>query len=223
MANNGHTRDTNARRKTRLVTIAAPVSVLATLAVVGIGVLGADPHLAPDAVSANQTSISDAVPPRTAQQPSRSKPRAVELERNQLRVSAQYSRSADRLATTRAVKRASSKMWTTETLNLWDSPTDEATKVGAIDAGKQVLVTGGDRRGRCLTLGDRRIPGRRETDRAHHCDKAVGRVQPVNVGEHRFLHQWHLRAQWGQPQRGESAPGGLCPLPRDHHLRHLSR
>ena len=150
MANHGHKRDTNARRKTRLVIIAAPVSVLATLAVVGVGVLGADPGV-PDIVSANQPTIANAnaeAAPREPEQPSRSGPRAVELQRDQLRVSAQYSRSADRLATKKAVNGASTKLWTTEGLNLWDSPTDAATKTGAIEADKLVMGTGRKENGR---------------------------------------------------------------------------
>ena len=146
VANPGHKRETNARRKNRLVTIAAPVSVLATLAAVGVGVLATDPH-AGDVVSASQTSIAQA-PARTSKQPSRSGPRAVELARNQLRASAQYSRSADRMATKQAVERASTKLWTTEQLNLWDSPTDEATKSGTIEAGKKILTTGRKQNGR---------------------------------------------------------------------------
>ncbi|KQY61798.1 MULTISPECIES: hypothetical protein [unclassified Nocardioides] len=153
MANHGHKRDTNARSKPRLVTIAASVSTLATLAVVGVGVLGSDPEIK-EVVSANQASIGGAAPERK-QEVSRSSGRAS-LDLDQLSASATYSRSANRLATQRAVKSADSKLWTTEELNLWDAPTDGATQVGSIDAGKQVLVTGREQNGRTeIVVGGR--------------------------------------------------------------------
>jgi len=41
-----------------------------------------------------------------------------------------------------AIKAADTQKWTTAPLNLWDQPGDEATKLGEIDEGEQVLVTG---------------------------------------------------------------------------------
>ena len=66
-------------------------------------------------------------------------------------------------------RRDKHKLWTTAPLNLWTSPDADATKVGEVEAGKQVLVTGrkvgGPRRDRArgpVALGHRRLPQRRE-------------------------------------------------------------
>ncbi|WP_157550924.1 SH3 domain-containing protein [Nocardioides jensenii] len=152
MANHGHKRDTNARRKPRLVIIAGSISTLATLAVVGVGVLGSDPEVQ-KVVSANQASIGNSTADRKTES-SRSSARGADLDLDTLRSSATYSRNADRLATKRAVTKAHDNLWTTEELNLWDSATDQAAQVGTIEAGKKVLVTGREQNGRSeIVLG----------------------------------------------------------------------
>jgi len=51
-------------------------------------------------------------------------------------------------ATAEAVKAADTKMWATEDLNLWDGPGEKAKKVGLLEEGDKVLVTGREREGR---------------------------------------------------------------------------
>jgi hypothetical protein len=52
-------------------------------------------------------------------------------------------------ATAKAVRQADTKLWTTAPLNLWTTPQeDTARKLGEVDAGKKVLVTGREAAGR---------------------------------------------------------------------------
>jgi hypothetical protein len=47
-----------------------------------------------------------------------------------------------------AVKKADTRLWTTDELNVWDEPGSKAAKLGELDAGKKVLVTGREMWGR---------------------------------------------------------------------------
>lgn len=152
MANQSHKRETNARRKPKLLHVAAPVSVLATLAVVGVGVLGSDPAVK-DVVSANQASIADHT--KRDKTVSRSgADRGKPLKAKNLATSAGYAADAELKATRAAIKNASVKLWTTEELNLWDGPTDQATQHGTIDTEKKVLTTGREQNGRAEIVVD---------------------------------------------------------------------
>ncbi|QIX27327.1 hypothetical protein ncot_12485 [Nocardioides sp. JQ2195] len=152
MANRSHKRDTNARRKPRLLLIAGPLSVAATLAVVGVGVLGSDPDVQ-EVVSANQASIGDHA--RRDKPVSRSgADRGAPLEVKKLATSARFAGDAQLKATRNAVANASVDLWTTEELNLWDGPTDEATQLGTIESGKKVLTTGRELNARAEVVVD---------------------------------------------------------------------
>lgn len=135
MAEHRHKRETNARRKPRAAVVAAPLAVLATLSAVSLGVLASDPAarelLAADAAA----DLGAATPPRQ-QVVSRGGGRETiePLTREEMVTSP--------AATRQAVRSAETKRWTSESLNLWAEPGDDAAKVGELDAGEKVLVTG---------------------------------------------------------------------------------
>ncbi|MDN4175586.1 mucin-2 protein [Nocardioides sp. SOB77] len=138
MADHRHKRDADARRKPRAAFVAAPIALLATAGAVTLGVVGAPSTT--ELVTANAREAT--VPSPSAD---------LAFERQPI-----VSRSADRIerkptkaelmtsaeATRRAVRAADEKQWTTEALNLWDAPGEEATKVGVLDELTKVLVTG---------------------------------------------------------------------------------
>jgi hypothetical protein len=124
VAHPSHKRDTNARRS-KATLVAGPLAVIATVSAVGLGVLAATP--AKDLVFASNAPVAAG-----------SDFTGV-VERN-----APISRSVSRadLARKRAVKQADTRLWTTAPLNVWSEPGDRAAKLGVIEAGKRVLVTG---------------------------------------------------------------------------------
>lgn len=148
MADPRHKRDTNARPTPSLVKIAGPLAVLATLGSVAVGVVVSSPETR-NAVTANQANFSGLVDSDRDPEVSRSAPRSrAKLDPDLLTRPASYSRSADRQAMRKAIKGAEGHLWTTAELNLWDSASDQAKKVGLIDEGKKVLVTGRQENGR---------------------------------------------------------------------------
>ncbi|MDN5893372.1 MAG: hypothetical protein L0H93_05050 [Nocardioides sp.] len=141
MANHGHKRDTNARRKPPVAYIAAPIAAVATIASVGIGVLASNPDIG-EVVSAdhsNSASLSNAIRQERTPEVSRSDARAND---KLITASAKFSRKSDVAATSAAVKAADTKLWTTAELNIWDSSFDDAENLGTIEESEQVLVTG---------------------------------------------------------------------------------
>lgn len=143
MADHRHKRDTNARSfkftMPRATLVAGPIALVATLSTVGAGVLVASPETRDLLVSSSSGSATGSVSA------------AVDLtERTQI-VSRSGSRidrlsEVDRMmtaeATRRAIRQADTKLWTTAPLNLWTSPDGTARKVGVVQDGKPVLVTG---------------------------------------------------------------------------------
>jgi hypothetical protein len=125
VAHPSHKRDTNARRS-KATLVAGPLAVLATVSTVGLGVLAATP--AKELVFASNAHAPSAAAGFH---------RVVERD-------APISRSVSRadLAQKRAIKQADTKLWTTAPLNVWSESGDRAAKLGVIDAGKRVLVTG---------------------------------------------------------------------------------
>ena len=126
----------------RAVKIAAPFAVVATLAPVGLGVVAGGGVPAAADLDVSFAAADAAAPTETrAPQVSRSVPRVTwtkaELERQ---------------ATARAVKNAHVRLWTTDDLTLWSLPGDRAKKLGTVEAGTQVLVTGRERYGRVEIL-----------------------------------------------------------------------
>lgn len=171
MANQSHKRDTNARlfsRAPRATVIAGPLAVLATASAVSLGVLTTDTGASAPA------SLADALP-EAASGPvaGDSTPAALDLAGElDRRV---FSRGGGRVADVvpdatkqkskkkdlskvekmlrpkkvrKAVRKADTKLFTTEALNLWTEPGKKARKTGEVDAGEKVLVTGRESSGR---------------------------------------------------------------------------
>ena len=144
MASHSHKRETEARRKPRAVTVAAPLAVLATASAVTIGVLASNPEpgnllATKDAASISQVGSRDSDPVSRSQsrvQASQAELRAKFAHQRKVR------RQADLKATRTAVRNADTKRWTTTELNLWSASDEDAKQVGLIEAAKKVLVTG---------------------------------------------------------------------------------
>ena len=151
MADHRHKRDTNARlfrlRLPKAPLVAGPLALVATLSTVGVGVLAANPETRDLLVTSSATTNG-----------SQSLSAAVDLsERTPV-----VSRSGSRIeplseiekmltakATATAIRQADTKLWTTAPLNLWTTPQETtARKLGEVDAGKKVLVTGREAAGR---------------------------------------------------------------------------
>jgi uncharacterized protein YraI len=151
VAHHRHKRDTNARRlnpfRAKAVTIAAPLALLATASAVTVGVLNATPQEADIfATSLSNATIADlgeggeqgerGEQDRDSEPVSRSAPARIKREPSEVE-----QIMADRKVAA-AIKQADTKRWTTAALNLWSQPGDDAKKLGEIDEGKPVLVTG---------------------------------------------------------------------------------
>lgn len=130
MAHPSHKRDTDARPLKKASLVAGPLAIIATVSIVGLGVLAATP--AKDLVFASNSHA-----------PAADLHRVVERD-------VPISRSVSRadLAEKRAVKQADTKLWTTAPLNIWTEAGDRAIKLGVIEAGKRILVTGRHQDGR---------------------------------------------------------------------------
>lgn len=140
VADNSHKRETNARRKPRAITVAAPLALMATVSAVSLGVLASDPVV--DSVVA-RTATSDIVLDRVDAPVTRSTSRVSALD-TELKVPNALSKSAIRAP----IKTADTHLWTTDDLNVWDEPGTKAVKLSELDAGKKVLVTGREMWGR---------------------------------------------------------------------------
>nr|WP_157339928.1 mucin-2 protein [Nocardioides sp. MAH-18] len=120
----------------RAATVAAPLALVATAAVVAIGVAASNPDpgtlLAEDAASISGSLDRDSVVSRSALD--------SRAERRQLQ--AAVDRNAKKTATMLAVRRADTRLWTTAPLNLWAAPSEDAKRLGELAEGKRVLVTG---------------------------------------------------------------------------------
>ncbi|GAB2882740.1 SH3 domain-containing protein [Nocardioides pacificus] len=160
---NSHKRDTVARRKPTAALVAAPIAVLATISAVSLGVLGNNPAPS-DNVFRASSSLSDvtdrevvsrasgrgallpadaaAVEEVRQDKAARKRARAAKAE------AAARAAKAEAAATRKAVLQADTELWTTENLNLWDAPGEDARQLGVVDAGEKVLVTGRAESGR---------------------------------------------------------------------------
>lgn len=183
MAERRHKRDAVARllasASTLPVLVAGPLAVAATAGVVSVGVAltGSATDAAPAAEAGTATSDL-AVLAGTA----------VSNLAVRERVTASAERSArisrDAARTELAVDRADTHRWTTAPLNLWSDAGRDARRVGVLDAGRKVLVTG----------------------RA-----AEGRVEVVVDGESRWVTAGYLAAE--KPAAPPTAPAGLSSAP----------
>ena len=139
MAEHRHKRDTDARRKPRAATVAAPLALLATASAVTLGVLASNPVTG--TLLAQDTA---AVSPAVGRQASKQMERPLDLMQDRKIA----SRSESRLARTSAIQDADTRLWTTSDLNLWTSSGKGAKQDGELEAGKRVLVTGRKTAGR---------------------------------------------------------------------------
>jgi hypothetical protein len=130
VADHRHKRDTDARRKPRAVLVAGPLALLATASAVTVGVLASSPE---STLAAQDTSADLGGAVHSREVVSRSGSRLEEARELRLKPS---------VLTHRAVAAAHEKLWTTTVLNLWSDAGDDASRLGVVDAGKHVLVTG---------------------------------------------------------------------------------
>ncbi len=145
MAEHRHKRDTNARRKPRAALVAGPLAVLATASAVTIGMLASSPEstlLAQDTSADTAADTAAGTAADGAADISAATLDRTTVSRSGSRVEAEELRLKPSVLTARAVRKASVKLWTTTDLNLWSDAGDDATQVGELAAGKQVLVTG---------------------------------------------------------------------------------
>jgi hypothetical protein len=131
-----HKRETEARRpKPKALAVIGPLAVLATASAVTIGVIAADPaasDLAPLSAAADLSSARVDAPVTRSSDRAKFAPQVTVVPANFM------SKPAIRTA----IADATEHQWTTDDLNIWTQPGDKATKVGELEAGKKVLVTG---------------------------------------------------------------------------------
>jgi hypothetical protein len=150
VADHRHKRDTNARlfrvRVPKAPFVAGPIALVATLSTIGAGVLVASPEtrdlLATSGATTGTQSLSTAVDLSD---------RTPVVSRSGTRIEplSEIEKMLTTQATAKAVRQADTKLWTTAPLNLWTTPQeDTARKLGEVDAGKKVLVTGREASGR---------------------------------------------------------------------------
>jgi hypothetical protein len=138
-----HRRETRARRTTGATLLAVPLTVLATGAAVAVGAVA--PHLGPghDVTGAEGATTR---PTRDAAVVSRSESRLAAMRSE--RYVQQLQDAVDARKTQQAIRHADERVWTTAPLNLWTGPERNANRVGLLDEGEKVLITGrrsGDR------------------------------------------------------------------------------
>ena len=137
----------------RSVLVSAPIAVVATMSAVTMGVLAADPATSDNllATSSNTQSFANAsaLSRRSEGTVSRSQIRTAAKAESAARKDLEVDQLARRLA-----RKVDNDLWTTVTLNLWDGPSDQAQKMGEIDAIKQVSVTGRRQAGRAQIVID---------------------------------------------------------------------
>ena len=146
MAEHRHKRETNARRFLPKATlIAGPLALFATASTVGLGVLAANPETQDLIAASSGSSLAGAT--------GTTDDRDNVVSRSSSRVQSTSLQKAfnvnlSRVATLRAMRQADTKLWTTVELNLWTAPGKDAKKLGVLEAGKKILVTGRHAAGR---------------------------------------------------------------------------
>lgn len=128
----------------RAVKIAAPLALVATLAPVGIGVVGAGGVPVQADLAGVAAAPADAAETTRAPQVSRSTPRV-----------AWTKAEIERQATEKAIKNAHIRLWTTDDLTLWSGPGAKAKDLGTVKAVTHVLITGREEKGRVEILRNR--------------------------------------------------------------------
>ncbi|HWJ09700.1 MAG TPA: hypothetical protein VNS46_10015 [Nocardioides sp.] len=131
-----HKRET-ARRTPRAAFLAGSLAVLATGAAVSAGVMSS-PAPADDLMAIDSSAAAGSVQDATRDLPvlSRSSDRSADA------IGSRVDRLLSAGATAKAVAAADTRRWTTDALNLWTRPDKAGRKVGEVDEGEKVLVTG---------------------------------------------------------------------------------
>ena len=196
MAQHRHKRETPAApsprpsrflRIPRSALVSAPIAVVATLSAVTMGVLAADPATSDNLLASSSNSVSTTT--QSFGNATALKRRGeVTVSRSQIRTAAKAESAARKdiavdTQARRAAKKVDNELWTTETLNLWDGPSEKAEKMGEIGALKQVSVT-----------------GRRQ----------AGRAQIVVDGQSRWVSADYLVANKPKPEPAGPSLGGAC-------------
>lgn len=149
MAEHRHKRETNARRMPRAAVIAGPLAVVATASAVTLGVLASDPATR-DLIAAEGAAADVAAAPV--------QPRQQVISRSSTRSTIKPMTKIERVtapaATRQAVRKAETRLWTSEALNLWSEPGEDARQVGELEPGEKVLVTGRSLAGRVEIVVD---------------------------------------------------------------------
>jgi hypothetical protein len=188
VAEHRHKRETAARRTPRATLVAGPIALLATASVVTLGVLAGNPEardlVAQDAPAGLSAGVSAGIQQSDSRTVSRSGSR-LDRDRLQERRELKAARAA-RAATLRAVRSADTKLWTTTLLNLWSDPGEDATRVGELEAGKHVLVTG---------------------------RKSAERVEVVVDGKSRWVTAGYLAEDKPEPEPTAAAGLSMAPCP----------
>ncbi|MBZ5735845.1 mucin-2 protein [Nocardioides sp. TRM66260-LWL] len=142
----------------RTARVAAPVALGLTVGAVGLGVVVSDGS--PDVGASVADAAAPASPSGSASAARRPAPLSRDADRSEA-VSSAAQRQAAQRAAQQAARRAAAKVaeakaartraavaaadthrWTTTALNLWDGSGQDARKVGLLDPGAKVLVTG---------------------------------------------------------------------------------
>jgi uncharacterized protein YraI len=173
------------------------------MSAVTMGVLAADPATSDDDNLLASASTTSSAPSGTSDRTSDAGSRTTQslanatalgrrgdtaVSRSQIRTAAKAESAArkemeiDKLAR-RLAKKVDNSFWTTEALNLWDGPSEQAEKLGVIDALTQVSVT-----------------GRRQ----------LGRVQIVLDGQSRWVTADYLVRNKPKPEPAGPSLGGTC-------------
>lgn len=132
-----HKRDTNARRTPKAALVAGPLALVVTLAVVAAGVFSSSTPDVRDLIASSSVTADisgradDAVVSRSASRRDR-----IQLQRA-------FDLNTSKVATAKAIRKADTHRWATAPLNVWTSPSRKKDKkVGLVESGKRVLVTG---------------------------------------------------------------------------------
>lgn len=154
MAQHRHKRETNARVLPRVALVAAPMAVLATVSAVTLGVLSQEPTQDQGLLAdqARSSQVEAKVADRNSSAISRSNGRGADKDgkkaaKQEKKDKAAAAEARELKATRSAVRSADTKRWTTADLNLW-TQSEGGDKVGVLESGKKVLVTGREADGR---------------------------------------------------------------------------
>ena len=171
---NSHKRDANARFKPRATTVAGSLAVAATAAAVVFGTVHAEPS---SPVPSAQVAAAEAGPQEVAVGEVNAR---VSISRGgstgqrlggDIDTMSKLEWTMQPQEIRAAVKAADTKVWTTANLNLWSDPSNKAEKLGLLDAGEKVLVTGRTLRGRAEIVWNKKKNKTRWVSTGYFSDK----------------------------------------------------